>query len=73
MLISLVSSPTENRLIRIKDSTNVANNSCFLNYMTVELNFGSILAPVDTNLMQSYLVLVIRIVDSYFQCFGSVT
>ena len=61
MWFSLVLSPTDNRVLRIKDNTNVADNSCFLNLMTMKLNYGSILPPVDTNLIQSYFVLEKRL------------
>ena len=44
----------DDRLLRLKVSTNVADNSCFLNRMTVVLNYDSILPSAFTNLMLSY-------------------
>jgi len=46
-------SPVDDRLLRIKDSTNMYQNSSLLDNMTMELIFGSILPSADTNLMMS--------------------
>ena len=46
--VSIVMSPVNMRLLRIKYSTNMHQNSSFLDYMNVELIFGSILPPADT-------------------------
>ena len=73
MTFSLVLSPMENRVLRIKDNTNVTDNSCFLNNMTMKLNDGSILPPVDTNLMQSYFGLEKRLWIVIFECFAPIT
>ena len=70
---SLVCSPMDDRVLRIKDNTNVSDNSCFLNLMTMKLNYGSILPPVDTNLMQSYLGLEISLSIVIFECFAPIT
>jgi hypothetical protein len=48
-------SPKNDRLLRIKDNTNIHNKCCFLNYMTMKLNYESILPLVYTNLMLSYV------------------
>jgi len=58
--ISTVLSPVDDRLLRIKYSTNMYQNSCLLDYMPMKLIFGSTLPPVDTNLMTTYFDLVIR-------------
>ena len=48
-----VLSRVDDRLFCIKDSTNMYQNSCLLDCMTMKLIFGSILPPADTNLMMS--------------------
>ena len=58
--ISTVLTPVDDRLLRIKDSTNMYQNSCLLDYMPMELIFGSILPPADTNLMMTIFDLDIR-------------
>ena len=73
MWFSLVLSPMDNRVLRIKDDTNVADNSFFLNRMTMKLNDGSILPPVDTNLMQSCFGLEKRLWIVIFECFAPIT
>ena len=55
-----VLSPVDDRLLRIKYSTNMYQNSCLLDYMPMELIFGSILPPADTNLMMTIFDLDIR-------------
>jgi hypothetical protein len=45
--------PIDNRLLCIKENTNIHNNSYFLNYMTTELNFRNILSHIEMNLMYS--------------------
>ena len=44
-------SPRNDRVLRTKDCINVADNSYFLNHMTVELKFGSTLPSIDMNLV----------------------
>ena len=49
-----VLSPVDDRLLRIKDSTNMYQSSSLLDCMTMKLIFGSILPPADTNLMMTF-------------------
>ena len=63
----------DDRLLRMKVSTNVADNSCFLNCMTVELNYDSILPAANTNLMLSYYGFGIRLGRGIFESFELVT
>ena len=51
--VSTVMSPVDDRLFRIKYSTNMYQNSCFLDCMTMKLIFGSTLPPADMNLMMT--------------------
>ena len=73
MLFSHVYPPMDDRVLRIKDNTNVTDNSRFLNHMTMKLNHGSILPPVDTNLIQSYFGLEISLSVFIFECFAPIT
>ena len=58
--VSTVLTPVDDRLLRIKYSTNMYQNSCLLDYMPMELIFGSILPPADTNLMMTFFDLDVR-------------
>ena len=54
-VVVTVFSPTDDRWLCMKDDTNIANNRCFLNHMTVELNFESVLSLVHMNLIHRCL------------------
>ena len=66
-------SPVDDRVLRTKDNTNVADNSCFLNHMTVKLNYDSILPSVDPKLMLAYFGLEISQTIVIFECFAPIT
>ena len=58
--VSNVLSGVDDRLLRIKDSTNMYQNSCLLDYMPIELIFVSIFPSADTNLTMTIFDLYIR-------------
>ena len=69
MWFSLVLPPMDERLLCMKVSTNVADNSCFLDRMVVGLNYDSILPSANTNLMLSYYGFGIRLERGIFESF----
>ena len=58
--VSTALSPVDDRLLCIKNSTNMYQNSSLLDDMTMELIFGSILPSGHTNLMMTIFDLDVR-------------
>ena len=47
----LVLARIDDRMLLMKYSINGTDKSCFLNHMTMKLNYDGLLPPVDTHLM----------------------